>query len=62
MAGILPFGAVFIELFFILSVSKHDFSIKNFIFVGPDIILSYYIGYDLKPLIIPSWNIQCSPK
>ena len=28
MAGILPFGAVFIELFFILSVSKHDFSIK----------------------------------
>ena len=25
MAGILPFGAVFIELFFILSVSKHDF-------------------------------------
>ena len=36
MAGILPFGAVFIELFFILSVSKLDFSIKKCIFVGPE--------------------------
>lgn len=34
MAGILPFGAVFIELFFILSVSKHDISIKNYIIVS----------------------------
>jgi len=39
MAGILPFGAVFIELFFILSVSKHDISIKNYIIVSLESIL-----------------------
>ena len=41
MAGILPFGAVFIELFFILSVSKHDFSIKKYVVVGPEKIILY---------------------
>ena len=54
MAGILPFGAVFIELFFILSVSKLDFSIKKYIFVGPEKILKLLF---IEKVNIAQWAI-----